>query len=305
MTVQTKSKTASKTDLYAKVTDKIIAMLEQGTIPWRKPWSGYGLARNYATGHVYTGINMILMNNTAHPIPCFMTFNQIKEREGRIRKGAKAEMVVYFNVLFKDKDGNKMSHEQARAMSREEVRVQRFIKYYNVFNVTDIEGIELTYPEVKLQPHEKIEKCESVIWNMPQLPEIVEYDGNRCYYNPVHDYVNMAQIEQFDTPEDYYATFFHELVHATGHIKRLARPAITQPEGFGGKSYSEEELVAEIGASYLCASTGIDYQPLMDNAAAYIQGWLKVLKKDKTFIFKASAEAQKAADYVLGKCNRA
>lgn len=303
MTAQ--SKTIQNNDLYTRVTDKIIAMLEQGTIPWRKPWSGYGLARNAATGHVYRGINMILMNNTAHPIPYFMTFNQIKEREGKIRKGAKAEMVMYYNLILKDKDGNKLSHEQAKGMNRDEVKVNRFLKYYNVFNVADIEGIAFTFPEIKLQPHEKIEKCEQIIWNMPQLPEIVEEDANRCYYNPVHDYVNMAQIGQFDTPEDYYATFFHELTHSTGHQKRLARPAVMQPERFGGKSYSEEELVAEIGASYLCASVGIDYQPIMENAAAYIEGWLKVLKKDKTFIFKASAEAQKAADFILGTYGKA
>lgn len=308
MTTATKtipSKIIATTDLYTKVTDKIIAMLEQGTIPWRKTWSGYGLARNYATNHIYTGINMILMNNTPHSIPCFMTFNQIKEREGRIRKGAKAEMVMYFNVMLKDKDGNKLSHEEAQARSRDEVKVNRFLKYYSVFNVADIEGIEFTYPGVELQPHEKIEKCESIIWNMPQLPEIIEEDANRCYYDSVHDVVNMVQIGQFHTPEDYYATFFHELCHATGHRKRLARPAIIEPDKFGGKSYSEEELVAEIGASYLCASVGIDYQPILENAAAYIQGWLKVLKKDKTFIFKASAEAQNAADFILGTYGKA
>ncbi|MFM9949454.1 MAG: ArdC family protein [Saprospiraceae bacterium] len=302
MTTQTKS--AIQTDLYTKVTEKIIAMLECGTIPWRKPWSGYGLARNYATGHIYTGINLILMNNTDHSIPCFMTFKQIKEQNGSIRKGAKAEMVMYFNVVFKDKSGNKLSAEEAGSMNRKEVQVFRFLKYYNVFNVADIEGIEFTYPGVDLQAHEKIEKCENIIRAMPQPPEVVEYDSNRCYYNSVQDYVNMAEICQFQTPEDYYATFFHELCHATGHEKRLARPAISNPTKFGSEAYSEEELVAEIGASFLCASVGIDYQPVMDNAAAYIQGWLKVLKKDKTFIFKASAEAQKAADFILGTYGR-
>lgn len=305
MTTHIKSKAFVKTDLYQKVTDTIIAMLERGNIPWRKPWSGYGLARNYASGHVYRGINMLLMNNTQHTIPYFMGFNQIKQRGGKIRKGSKAEMVIYYDRLFKDQDGNKLPREAGQAMNPDEVQVFHFLKYYNVFNVADIEGIHFTFPEVKLHTHEKIERCESIIWNMPQLPEIVEEDANHCYYNSAQDYINMAHIGQFHTPEDYYATFFHELCHATGHCSRLARPAITQPERFGNKAYSEEELVAEIGASYLCATVGIDYEPILQNAAAYIQGWLKVLKQDKRFIFKASAEAQKAADYIIHeKANR-
>lgn len=290
-------------DVYTKVTERIISLLEKGVIPWRKTWSTYGLARNYATGHVYTGINMILMNNTEHPIPYFMTFNQVKTRNGKIKKGAKAEFVVYFNVVFKNEQNQTIEREEAEKLQKQgkEVKVQRYLKYFNVFNTADIEGIEFEFPEIKFQPNEKIEKCESIIQNMPNCPDVIQQDVNRAYYDPTHDIVNLPAIEQFESAEHFYTTFFHELAHATGHESRLARPAITNPNEFGSKAYSEEELTAEIAAAFLCAQVGIDYDDIMENTAAYLQGWLKILKKDKLFIFKAAAAAQKATDYILGK----
>lgn len=304
MTVQTQNKVkTTSNDLYAKVNNRIIAMLEKGVIPWRLPWSKYGLARNYATQHIYSGINLLLMNNTEHPIPYFMTFKQVQENGGRVKKGAKSEMVVFFNVIFKDKENNTVSKERALQMDRsnKEVSPIRFIKYFHVFNVRDIEGIALTYPEIQLKDHHRIEKCEQVLNAMPNPPEFIEQDANKAYYNSVHDYFNLPDIRQFETPEDYYATLFHELSHATGHEKRLKRPTITNPNTFGSKEYALEELIAEISASYVCASLGIDFDPIIENSAAYLQGWLKVLKQDKMFIFKATAEAQKSADYILGK----
>lgn len=290
-------------DLYQEVTNKIIGMIERGVAPWRRTWSTYGLARNYATKHIYTGINLILMNNTPHPVPYFMTFNQIKEQGGQIRKGAKAEMVIYFNVYYKDGTDQSLTPEQARSRSGsgEDIQVLKFIKYYNVFNVADIEGIKFDIPEVALNVNERIERCENIIENMQNRPELRSMDGNRAFYSPALDFVNMPAIEQFETAEDYYATFFHELAHATGHASRLAREGITDPQGFGSKPYSREELVAEMGASFLCSHVQIDYDNITENNAAYLAGWLKVLQADSKFIFKAAAEAQKAADYILNR----
>lgn len=290
-------------DLYREVTDKIISMIEKGVAPWRRTWSQYGLARNYATGHIYTGINLILMNNTPHPIPYFLTFNQIKEKGGQIRKGAKAEMVVYFNVYYKDGADQTIPKEQARtrANAGEDIQVLKFIKYYNVFNIADIEGIDFDIPQVELKPNEKIERCESIIEQMPNRPELKTIDGNRAFYAPPLDFVNMPAIEQFETAEDYYATYFHELTHSTGHASRLAREEIMNPQTFGSKPYSREELVAEMGASFLCSSVQIDFDNVIENNAAYLVGWLKILQADSKFIFKAAAEAQKAADYILNR----
>lgn len=296
------TKVSEKQDLYQQVTNRIIAHLEKGEIPWRKTWSGYGLARNLATNHIYTGINMILMNCLPYPIPYYMSFKQVQEKGGRIRQGAKAELVFYFNILFKDKADNTLSKEQASILERQgaEVKVLKYLKYYNVFNIKDIEGIDYASPDITLLPHEKLERCENILLNMPNAPEMIHEDLSQAYYNKVHDFVNMPEIGQFQSPEEYYVTFFHELAHATGHGKRLNRPGITESEKFADKKYSEEELIAEMAASFLSAQVSIDYEPIIENTAAYLQGWLKVLKEDKLFIFKVAAEAQKAADYVLG-----
>jgi len=305
MTTQTQKRThrtSTNKDLYNRVNQRIIDSLEQGIIPWRKPWNSYGLARNYATGHVYSGINMLLMNNTKHAIPYFMTYKQVKEQGGKIAKGSKAEKVFYFNFVFKDADNNKITRAEAAELRRKGVnyKVLRFIKYYNVFNVQDIEGIEFEFPEIPLNEIERIERCEQLISDFPSPPKFIQEDANRAYYHGVYDYFNLPNIRQFASAEDYYATCFHELAHATGHEKRLNRPAIMQPCSQRSKEYAIEELVAEIAASYVCASVRIDFEPIMENTAAYLQSWLKLLKADRFFIFKVTAEAQKAADWILG-----
>ena len=288
-------------DLYAEVTNKIIGMIEQGTAPWRRTWSRYGLARNLVPVHIYTGINLILMNMTPHPIPYFMTFNQVKEQGGGIRKGSKAEMVIYFSVYYKDENDRTLSREQAQAARQHgrEIQVLKFIKYYNVFNIADIEGIAFEIPEVTLRDNAQIDACERIIAQMPNRPQLKRTDADQPFYSPGGDFVNMPDIRQFDSPQAYYATFFHELAHSTGHASRLARPEVMNPHGFGSKPYSQEELLAEMAASFLCASVNIDYDEITANSAAYLAGWPKVLKADSRFIFKAAAEAQKAANYIL------
>jgi antirestriction protein ArdC len=293
--------TSISRDLYQEVTNKIIALIEQGVAPWRRTWSTYGLARNYATGHIYTGINLILMNNTVHPIPYFLTFNQVKEQGGRIKKDAKAEKVIYFDVYYKDGNDQTLTKEEAiqRRKNGEEIQILKFIKYYNVFCIDDIEGIEFEIPEMELKPNEKIARCESIIENMPKRPELRQIDANRAYYLPAQDFINLPDIKRFEGSEQYYATYFHELIHSTGHSSRLARAEVMDFTGFGTKPYSKEELVAEVGASFLCSSVQIDYDGIVENSASYLAGWLKVLKEDSKFIFKVASEAQKASDYIL------
>ena len=153
---------------------------------------------------------------------------------------------------------------------------------------------------MRLLPHEKIERCEQV-WNAyPKPPQCVERDRGRAYYSPEDDLINMPPIEQFETAEAYYATLFHKSIHSTGPTSRLNREGVAQFDKFGSERYSLEELVAELGASFLCGLTGIDHEPIIENTAAYIQDWLKKLKDDKQFIFKAAAEAQKAVDFIVG-----
>ena len=279
-------------------------MIEKGVAPWRKPWSTYGQARNYVSGRSYTGINYLLMNNTKHSIPYFLTFNQVKELGGKVKKGAEAEMVIYFKVFYKDSNDNTLTPEEANArrLKGEEIKSLRFIRYYSVFNVSDIKEVELDlnrFNEAKLTDNERIERCEQIIRNIPKPLELKQIDANRAYYHPTLDYINMPDIKQFESSEHYYATYFHELIHSTGHSTRLARPEILDYSGFGTTPYSKEELVAEIGASFLSSFTQIDYDSVYLNSASYLTGWLKVLKQDSKFIFKVSAEAQKAVEYIL------
>lgn len=292
--------------LYEEVTNRIISMIEKGVAPWRKTWSTYGLARNYVSGRLYTGINYILMNNTEHSIPYFVTFNQIKELGGNIKKGSEANMVIYFKVYYKDSDDKTLTPEVAkiRYQKGEDIRVLKFIRYYNVFNVGDIESIEIDhsrFPEVKLSDNEKITRCEDIIMNMPNPPNLRQIDANRAFYSPAQDFINLPSIGQFDTSEHYYATYFHELIHATGHSSRLARAEVMYFSGFGTKPYSQEELVAEMGASFLACHCQIDYESVVENNASYLAGWLNALKEDSKFIFRVSAEAQKAVEFILAE----
>lgn len=296
------------TSLYEEVTQRIISMIEKGVAPWRQTWSSYGLARNYVSGRIYSGINYLLMNHTKHLVPYFLTFNQIKELGGKIKKGSEAEMVIYFKVYFKDSDDHTLAKEEAevRLKKGEDIRALRFIRYYNVFNIEDLEGIELDlnrFNEAKLTFNDKIETCERILRNMPNPPELRQIDANRAFYSPADDFINLPAIAQFESSEHYYATYFHELVHSTGHASRLARPEITDFAGFGSTPYSKEELVAEMGASFLCTHTQIDCDFVVENNASYLAGWLKKLEEDSKFIFKVVSEAQKAADYILNQNN--
>lgn len=297
----TQSKKAAP-DMYQVVTDRIIERLESGELSWRKTWSSYGLARNYQSKKAYKGINMLIMNFfVSHEIPYYLTYKQAQEMGGQVKNGAKAERVYYFNMIFKNGNDEKISSEEADRLqlAGQSVKVIKFLKWYNVFNVADIDGIDFQFEEVKLQPHERIERCEQIIANYPNAPKYVEtVKENGAGYAPELDCITMPSIERFDSAEDYYATRFHESIHSTGHPKRLNREGVAQFDKFGSERYSLEELIAELGASFLCALTQIDRELVMENAAAYIQGWLKKLKDDKNFIFKAAAEAQKAVDYI-------
>ena len=310
-TVDTKvNATTTKTDkprrdLYQEVTDKIVTLLEKGVAPWRQTWSSYGLARNYVTGRPYNGINKILMNNTTHPIPYFLSFKQVKALNGMVKKGAKGEQVFFFSAFYKDENNKTISEEEAKALKAAGKKFRKLttLRYFNVFNVADIEGIEFRIPEVELKENEQIEKCENIIKSMPNCPKIKHINGNEAYYNALKDFINMPKIKQFDSSAEYYVTLFHEAIHSTGHKDRLNRKGITEPNKFGSIPYSKEELIAEMGASFLSAEVGINYSEIVENNAAYLQGWLKKLQEDKRFIFRAAAKAQQATKYILGTAN--
>ncbi|GAB3840593.1 ArdC family protein [Hymenobacter jeollabukensis] len=277
----------SRPDVYQIVTDRIVSALEGGVIPWHKPWSAmYGLPRNYATGAAYSGINAFLLHFSG-ALPFFLTFKQTLALGGNVRKGAKGHPVVYYNVSVRE---NEQTGKEEKLP---------FLKYYTVFSVEDIEGIEFDLPAVERHAHTPIEAAEAIVSGWEERPAI-EHRHQRAYYSPALDMVNMPERTTFTTAEGYYATLFHELTHSTGHASRLDRPDLTAGEGKLSASYAREELTAEMGASFLCAAAGLNPEMTEPNAVAYIQSWLERLKNDKKLVLQAASKAQRATRLILG-----
>ena len=286
-------------NLYEIVTARIIAALESGKAPWRKPWTAYGFPSNYFRHHTYQGINALVLNFTEYEHPFFATLHQVNEHGGSIRKGAKAEQVYFFKYLYFDRDGQKVSALDYKALREigHHGKCKRFLQYFNVFNVADFEGIEVRLPEPP--PGDGCERAAALLQNLPEQPHLIRTVKDRAFYSAVTDRINMPYERQFVSMEEYYCTFFHELTHWTGHPHRLSRFSCL-PERIGTEPYAKEELVAEIGAAFLCARTGIARPEVTDNTAAYLRGWIDRLKGDNTLIFDAASDARKAAAWL---CN--
>jgi antirestriction protein ArdC len=278
-----------KIDVYQIVTDRIIALLESGTVPWRKPWKGGGPPQNLITKRSYRGINVFLLNATRFAAPFWLSFNQVQTIGATVRKGEHSCPVVFWKKFEVDPDDTK-DEEQAK-------KRPPLLRYYNVFNVEQCEGVEASLlPAVAAKEFNPIDRCDEVVAKMPHRPKIV-HGGGRAMYCPVQDRVTMPNTVSFDSPEFYYSTLFHELIHATGHGSRLGRNEIVNPSKFGSEPYSREELVAEMGAAFLCGHCGIETQTI-ENSASYVQGWLGRLRNDRRMIVYAAAHAQKACDCI-------
>lgn len=267
-------------NIYSMVTDQIIERLESGVIPWRKPWKNGGAAVNWKSQKAYRGINTLLL-----PPGEYATFNQIKESGGKVKKGEKSSIVVFWKWLEKENEEGE----------KEKIP---FLKYYRVFEInSQVEGLESKRKEVEEYEHDPIENCEEIIKGYMNSPSY-SFKSGEAYYQPSMDHVNVPPMKDFPKLEEYYSTFFHEIIHSTGHKARLNRENVVNTAYFGSEDYSKEELVAEIGSSMLCGQAGISNETI-DNSASYIQSWLRVLKDDKTLVVKAAGQSQKAVDYVL------
>ncbi len=270
-----------KTDIYQQVTDRIIAQLEQGVAPWKSPYfSKVGFPRNFATGKAYQGINVFLLGSLRFTSPYFLTFIQARELGGHVRKGEHGSLVVKYGTYTK--------HEDETPVPDEEGETRRFLKAYTVFHASQIEGIEFPpradLPELTLT--EKTARAREIVSGMPNAPEIREGSAVPCY-RPATDRVHMPERGFFESEEAYCSTLFHELCHSTGHSSRLARKSLLENKGIEAegdtarKVYAEEELVAEMGASFLNAHAGIRSRDA--------KGW----------VIRAASQAQRAANYIL------
>lgn len=279
----------NKIDIYQMVTDKIIAQLEAGTIPWQKSWSESGLPKNLLTKKAYRGINIMLLNTLGYSQNYFLTFDQVKAIGGSVKRGEKSQLVIFWRWIdVKVPDTTPPDQKKKQ---------RPILRYYHVFNVAQCDNIpDNLMPPVKKENY-PILACDRMIEQMPDKPKL-KRGGNEAYYDPINDYISMPDIDSFTNSESYYSTFFHELIHSTGHKDRLNRQELVEPTKFGTDQYSQEELIAEIGACNLKSYVGIVTDDLK-NSAAYIQGWLARLHHDKRFIIYASAQAQRATDYIL------
>lgn len=273
-------------DIYALVTDRIIQQLESGVIPWQKPWTGLQSgAYSGTTGKPYSLLNQMILGKPG----AYFTFNETTKRGGKIRKGEKSSMIVFWKQV-------KIS-ETDPATGELKERIVPMLRYFNVFHQDQIDGFTINAPAPV--EHEPIAEAEAVInhYTAREGLTIQHQRGNEAFYSPLRDCIVLPLIEQFPDIEEYYSTAFHEMTHSTGHRSRLNRLKTTAH--FGNEDYSKEELTAEIGAAALVNYTGIETKKSLKNSAAYIQSWLRALKNDKRLIIGASAAAQKAVDFIL------
>jgi len=281
--------------IYDIINSRIIELLQQGTVPWRKTWHvETNSPKNLVSKKEYRGINIFMLACMPYNSPFWLTFKQASDKGGHVRKGEKSTPVIFWKWLDK-KDVGDDDAETATVNGKIPM-----LRYYSVFNLEQTEGIPSPpTTETIINTFNPIERAEQIIAGMPYRPEI-KHGGNSAAYSPMLDYVKLPVPEAFDSPEEYYSTAFHELSHATGHASRVGRKGILEPSYFGSHEYSKEELIAEMGAAFLCGHAGIE-QRTIENSAAYIHGWLRSLKNDKKMLIMAAAQGQLASDFILNR----
>jgi len=284
------------TDVYERITGAIVAELEKGVRPWLKPWNAEHAAGRITrplrhNGVPYQGINVVMLWSAAvgqgFSAPIWMTFKQAQELGAHVRKGEKGNLVVYASTVTRTETDEDTGEEHERDVP--------FMKGYTVFNVEQIDGLPAQYlgkSEPRLDPLPRIESADAFF---AATGAEIRHGGTQAYYTLTEDRVQMPPFETFRDAESYYATLAHEVTHWTRHPSRLARDF--GRKRWGDEGYAMEELVAELGAAFLCADLDLTLEPRPDHAS-YIDSWLRVLKSDKRAVFSAAAHAQRAADYL-------
>src|SRR4051812_15677560 len=273
-----------------------------GTVPWRKPWTaGEGVQKNFNSDRAYRGLNQLILAMSPFSSPFWMTAKGVKRAGGTLKEsefyknGGRGATVVLLWKPIKKKERNPDTGQV-------EERMIMFLRSYNVWNLDQCDGITVedagATPDA--DPIDPIDAAEAVWEEYEGRPSLGD-GGGAAWYAPGQDRIGMPDRQTFSSSEEYYSTLFHEMVHATGHESRLARKGIMDAIRFGSGNYSDEELVAEMGAAFLCAEVGISNERTMENSAAYIANWLKKLRDDKKLVVYAGARAQKAADMIRGR----
>ena len=286
-------------DLFQIITDRIVAELEQGVIPWQKPWSGVQGAISHTTGKRYSLLNQILLGCRSGE---FVTFKEAQREGGRIKKGEKASMIVFWKFIEtakRDDDGNVIHGADGKPL----MESVPFLRYYNVFHIDQCEGIQPHFaedptPGEHLFPDAAADRIVEDYVQRSGVKLAIQH-SDRAFYSPSSDSVTVPELAQYTSVSEYYSTLFHELTHSTGHYSRLNR--LSKEASFGSELYSKEELIAELGAAFLVNHAGLETTSSFRNSAGYIQSWLKQLKEDKRLIVSAAGKADKAVAMILNR----
>lgn len=288
-------------DRNQAITDKIVGLMEAGTVPWRKPWVGSGLPVSL-DGRSYTGLNALLLSVSGHTSRYWGTFKAVQNHGGRVRKGEHGSVIWGWFELKKREEDATVKAGPNKSDGKED-RTILWPKAIVLFNADQCDG--LTLPEetaASLLPEfSPIERAEFVLANMPNAPVIREVAGSGASYSPKLDSITLPPRDTFHSAAEFYSTLFHEIGHSTGHQSRLGRPGVDSFDHFGSQKYGREELVAELTASFLRAETGIEIEAVDENSAAYLRSWIGTLKADTTLVYDASKAASRAVAWVLGQ----
>lgn len=278
--------------VFEMVNERIMAALEAGTVPWRRPWQVRGGPRNLVSNKSYRGVNAFLLGMAPYASPYWLTMNQCNSLGGKVRKGEKSTVAVFWKIDVKPGENE---GDPAKRIP--------ILRYFRVFNLDQCEDVRVPKGrEIEADTwtdEDRIAEAEMVIaaFDGPRI----KHEGDRAFYMPAKDVVVVPDLGSFDSPHAYYSTMFHELGHSTGHSSRHDRFSESWLEHmFGSPTYAREELVAEMTAAYLCAETGIDPSQLAQNAA-YIKSWQAAILDDPKALVVAAGKAQKAADLILGR----
>ena len=278
----------AKFNIYEEITNRIIEQLEDGIIPWHKPWTGITSgAYNRISKRPYSLLNQMLLKYDGE----YATYKQWTELGGKIKKGEKSEIVVFWKIMQVEEEVN----------GKKEKKSIPLLRYINVFHISQVEGVEPK--SIKAVEHKPIEEAEQIKVDYMNRENIAikEVITDNAFYSPLRDFIQVPCKEQYADIMEFYSTLFHEMIHSTGHRDRLGRLDHTiKLSSFGTEDYSKEELIAEIGSAFLMNHIGIETIKTFKNSAAYIQSWLRVLKNDNRFIVSASGKAEKAMKYILG-----
>ena len=265
--------------IYEAITAKVIKLVERdGLLPWQRPWRT-SAPRNGLSGRPYRGVNRLILGLSEFDDCRWLTYRQAQQMGGHVRRGERGSQVVLWRWIDDGQGGE-------RPIS----------KAFTVFNALQCEGLGLLDEADTVEPR-AIDSAEAIFGGYANAPSLA-FGGDRALYCPAGDFIQMPERGRFTTPERFYATLFHEMVHSTGAAHRLARPGVVDPIVYASQGYALEELIAEIGAAFLSNEAGIDGE--IEQSAAYVANWLEALKRDRSMIVRAAGQAQRAVDHILG-----